>query len=99
MVLAPASARTYRCDAVPVGESDELRDSLRGSPVFQDIDLPVFEPQAAPATPDELFVTWFQCAVDSGVCEPHAVTLSTVDGAGRVRFCQRTSVRDCQPDS
>jgi pyridoxamine 5'-phosphate oxidase len=66
-----------------VGERDELRDVLRGLPVFHGIDLPVFEPQAAPTSPDDLFVTWFQDAIDAGVSEPHVATLSTVDADGR----------------
>jgi pyridoxamine 5'-phosphate oxidase len=58
-------------------------DSLRGLPVFQDIDPPAFDPKVAPARPDDLFATWLQQALDAGVREPHAVNLSTVDADGR----------------
>lgn len=44
--------------------------------------FPPFEPDAAPDEPDALFVSWLQDAVDAGVTEPHAMTLSTVDEEG-----------------
>ena len=50
-------------------------DSLAGP-------FPAFDPAAAPEDPRDLFVAWFQGAVDAGVHEPHAMTLSTVDDAG-----------------
>ncbi|MEV4538293.1 pyridoxal 5'-phosphate synthase [Asanoa sp. NPDC049518] len=58
-----------------------IRDLLRGLPVFAR-PLPRFVPADAPANPDELFVTWLAEAIDAGVVEPHAMTLSTVDGDG-----------------
>jgi pyridoxamine 5'-phosphate oxidase len=45
--------------------------------------LPAFDPDTAPATPDPLFERWLKDAIDAGVVEPHAMTLSTVDPAGR----------------
>lgn len=42
---------------------------------------PEFDPALAPADPIELFTEWFLHAVDSGVCEPHAMTVSTVAGS------------------
>ncbi|WP_243770291.1 pyridoxine/pyridoxamine 5'-phosphate oxidase [Amycolatopsis acidicola] len=45
--------------------------------------LPAFDPEAAPAEPDPLFARWLSEAVEAGVVEPHAMTLSTVDPAGR----------------
>jgi pyridoxamine 5'-phosphate oxidase len=50
-------------------------DSLAGP-------FPAFDPAAVPEDPRDLFVAWFQQAVDAGVHEPHAMTLSTVDDAG-----------------
>ena len=59
-----------------------VRDLLRGLPVF-DRPLPAFDTEAVPAEPSDLFLSWLHEAIDAGVCEPHAMTLSTVDGAGR----------------
>lgn len=42
-----------------------------------------FDPETAPAEPDSLFELWLAEAVDAGVVEPHAMTLSTVDPVGR----------------
>lgn len=50
-------------------------DSLAGP-------FPAFDPATAPEDPRDLFEAWFQRAVDAGVHEPHAMTLSTVDDAG-----------------
>lgn len=55
----------------------DVRQFLRGLPVFAD-ELPVFEPGSAPDRPEELFVAWLTDAVEAGVREPHALTLSTV---------------------
>jgi pyridoxamine 5'-phosphate oxidase len=49
--------------------------SLTGTPAPFDLD-------ALPATPDQLFAQWLAHAVDAGVAEPLAVTLSTVDSDG-----------------
>lgn len=45
--------------------------------------LPEFDPDTAPADPDPLFERWLAEAIDAGVVEPHAMTLSTVDPLGR----------------
>lgn len=44
---------------------------------------PPFLVEQAPADPLELFTEWLCHAIDSGVPEPHAMTLSTVDQRGR----------------
>ncbi|MEU4162115.1 pyridoxal 5'-phosphate synthase [Actinoplanes sp. NPDC026670] len=59
----------------------DLRRYLRGIPVFAG-DLPAFDPTAAPDEPETLFVAWLRAAVDAGVREPHAMTLSTVGADG-----------------
>lgn len=43
---------------------------------------PAFDPTAAPENPGALFAAWFDEAVRGEVVEPHAMTLSTVDGLG-----------------
>ncbi|MEB3020945.1 pyridoxine/pyridoxamine 5'-phosphate oxidase [[Mycobacterium] crassicus] len=42
---------------------------------------PEFDPAQAPEDPLELFIGWLLHAIDSGVTEPHAMTVSTVSGA------------------
>jgi pyridoxamine 5'-phosphate oxidase len=59
-----------------------VRDLLRGLPVF-DRPLPAFDTEAVPGEPSALFLSWLHEAIDAGVCEPHAMTLSTVDVDGR----------------
>ncbi|GAA4608238.1 pyridoxamine 5'-phosphate oxidase [Actinoplanes octamycinicus] len=59
----------------------DLRQYLRSLPVFAG-PLPDFDPGAAPDEPEPLFVAWLTAAVDAGVREPHAMTLSTVDSDG-----------------
>lgn len=59
-----------------------LRSVLRGLPVLKG-QAPEFDPAAAPPSPQELFAQWFLFAVESGVTEPHAMTLSTVSSQGR----------------
>ncbi|MDE1995804.1 MAG: pyridoxal 5'-phosphate synthase [Rhizobiaceae bacterium] len=56
---------------------DELRSlaSLAGP-------FPPFDPDAAAGEPRELFATWLRDAIDAGIREPHAMTLSTVDETG-----------------
>jgi pyridoxamine 5'-phosphate oxidase len=58
-----------------------MRDYLRSLPVFAGAPAS-FDPQSAPEGPVELFAQWLRYAVDEGVPEPHAMTLSTCDGAG-----------------
>lgn len=57
------------------------QDLLRGLPVFPD-ELKRFDPEAAPASPIDLFTLWLSAAIDDGVPAPHAVTVSTVDDSG-----------------
>jgi pyridoxamine 5'-phosphate oxidase len=59
-----------------------VRDLLRGLPVF-DRPLPTFDTESVPDEPSALFLSWLLAAIDAGVSEPHAMTLSTVDEEGR----------------
>lgn len=61
-----------------------LRERLRALPTFARPGLPVFDPDAAPPTPHELFVTWIDEAIEAGLLAPQAATLSTADAAGHV---------------
>lgn len=45
--------------------------------------LTSFDPATAPATPLDLFTTWFAEAVAAGQTEPHAMSLATADAEGR----------------
>ena len=62
------------------------RGILRQLPSIPDPAWPL-SAEAAPGTPQALFWQWLQFAVESGVPEPHAMTLSTVgaDGAPDAR--------------
>ncbi|GHC84559.1 pyridoxamine 5'-phosphate oxidase [Nocardiopsis terrae] len=62
-------------------KDDGIRDMLRGLPVFAG-PLAEFDPKAAPAEPEELFVDWLGEAIEAGVHEPHAMTVATVDADG-----------------
>lgn len=44
--------------------------------------LPEFDPTTSPTEPAALFVDWLLAAIEAGVPEPHAMTLSTVDANG-----------------
>ncbi|MFD7919967.1 pyridoxal 5'-phosphate synthase [Streptomyces sp. NPDC059740] len=59
----------------------DVRAWLRGLDVFAG-PLASFDPAAAPAEPVELFLTWLREAVDAGLPDPHAMTVSTVDEHG-----------------
>jgi pyridoxamine 5'-phosphate oxidase len=59
----------------------DLRAALRSLPVLTG-DAPTFDPRQSPDDPMSMFVEWFDTAVNAGVPEPHAMTLSTVDAAG-----------------
>lgn len=63
-------------------ESNPIRDLLRGLPSLAG-PLPTFDHGLAPADPAVLFEEWLGHAIDAGVPEPHAMTLSTVDSRGR----------------
>ncbi|GAA2747060.1 pyridoxal 5'-phosphate synthase [Kitasatospora cinereorecta] len=60
----------------------ELRQLLREIEVFAG-ELPDFDPVLTPDDPVELFTQWLHHALRSGVREPHATTLATVDAEGR----------------
>lgn len=47
-----------------------------------DVELPTFDPAAAPAEPLPLFTAWFAEAVAAGQAEPHTMSLATVDEDG-----------------
>lgn len=75
--------RTRRAAESTYGRAvTDAREFLRSLPVF-DGALPAFDAAAAPGSPVELYLEWLRHAVASGVPEPHAVTVSTVDGGGR----------------
>jgi hypothetical protein len=54
-----------------------MREYLRSLPVFAG-ELPTFDPEAVADRPEDQFVAWLRAAVEAGVREPHAMTLSTV---------------------
>ncbi|MFG2561207.1 pyridoxal 5'-phosphate synthase [Streptomyces sp. NPDC048496] len=58
-----------------------FRDLLHAQRVW-DVDLPAFDPAAAPRTPLPLFHAWFAEAVAAGQTEPHTMTLATADAEG-----------------
>ncbi|MFF5076134.1 pyridoxal 5'-phosphate synthase [Actinoplanes sp. NPDC000266] len=60
-----------------------MRDYLRALPVFAG-ELPTFDPSSAPCSPSELFTEWLRAAVEAGVREPHAMTLSTAGANARI---------------
>jgi pyridoxamine 5'-phosphate oxidase len=64
------------------GTGGSLREALRAIEVFAGDDLPSFDPGDTPAAPEDLFASWLREAIDAGVREPHAMTLSTVDAEG-----------------
>ncbi|QFU87917.1 pyridoxal 5'-phosphate synthase [Amycolatopsis sp. YIM 10] len=59
-----------------------MRELLRELPSLAG-PLPGFDPAGAPDDPFALFTDWLRAAIEAGVREPHAMTLSTVDGEGR----------------
>jgi pyridoxamine 5'-phosphate oxidase len=58
-----------------------VRDFLRSLPVFSGV-IRDFDTDDLPDEPIELFRQWLGEAVDDGVPEPHAMTLSTSDATG-----------------
>lgn len=60
---------------------EQLTSALRSIRVFGG-KLPPFDPDLVPEHPTVLFVEWLLEAIDAGAAEPHAMVLSTVDGAG-----------------
>ncbi|QLL05973.1 pyridoxine/pyridoxamine 5'-phosphate oxidase [Mycobacterium vicinigordonae] len=71
-------------DGPPWSAADGGRSYLRGLPVLTGTG-PGFDPAEAAASPVSQFATWLQHAVQAGVPEPHAMTLSTVDSRGMPR--------------
>ncbi len=59
----------------------DLRDKLRTLKSLAG-PFPAFDPAVAPDDPRDLFSDWLTAAIDAGIHEPHAMTLSTVDGDG-----------------
>ncbi|MEU2586184.1 pyridoxal 5'-phosphate synthase [Streptomyces avermitilis] len=59
----------------------DLHELLRSLRVW-DVELPTFDPAAAPAEPLPLFTAWFAEAVAAGQAEPHTMSLATVDEDG-----------------
>jgi pyridoxamine 5'-phosphate oxidase len=62
-------------------QTTDLRARLRAVPTLTGT-APSFDPAAAPEDPSALFVDWLLTAIDQGVPEPTAMTLSTTDAAG-----------------
>lgn len=58
-----------------------MRDLLRSLPVFAGV-IGDFDTECLPDDPAELFGQWLREAVEAGVPEPHAMTLSTSDTTG-----------------
>src|ERR1700712_4490633 len=65
-------------------DDDGGRAYLRALPVLSGTGRG-FEVDEAPAEPISLFVAWLRTAVEAGVPEPHAMTISTVDAHGMPR--------------
>lgn len=68
----------------PWCDDDGGRSYLRALPVLSGTSSG-FEIEKAPADPVSLFVAWLKEAVEAGVPEPHAMTISTVDAQGMPR--------------
>lgn len=88
------SACPCRWAAAPPGPSDlgrtyregmtaeDFRVALAAARSLEGVPPP-FDVAATPSDPMDLFRSWFLDAVRAGVPEPHTMTLSTVDAAGR----------------
>ena len=61
--------------------TEELRARLRALPSFP-AELPAFDPDAAPDSPEPLFLGWLGDAVNAGVLAAHAAVLATTDKGG-----------------
>jgi pyridoxamine 5'-phosphate oxidase len=59
-----------------------LRDRLRALPSIVGSPPSSLE-HPAPSRPDTFFMEWLTDAIDAEISEPHAITLCTVDSAGR----------------
>ncbi|MDO3444881.1 pyridoxal 5'-phosphate synthase [Agrobacterium sp. V1] len=58
-----------------------MKDRLRQIPSLK-APLPECDPLALPDTPQDAFALWLDDALNAGIREPHAMTLSTVDENG-----------------
>lgn len=58
-----------------------LKDKLRALKSLAG-PFPAFDPASALEDPRDLFAAWLEAAIDAGIREPHAMTLSTVDAEG-----------------
>jgi pyridoxamine 5'-phosphate oxidase len=67
---------------VSTDEPGRLRSLLRSLPALAG-PFPDLDPTDLPDRPEALFVRWLHEAVEAGVREPHAMTVSTADAAGR----------------
>jgi pyridoxamine 5'-phosphate oxidase len=65
-------------------DDDGGRSYLRALPVLSGTGFG-FEIDHAPVDPIPLFVVWLRQAVDAGIPEPHAMTISTIDAQGMPR--------------
>ncbi|WP_250448093.1 pyridoxal 5'-phosphate synthase [Actinotalea sp. C106] len=63
-------------------DRDSLRSRLRRIPALAG-PLPELAPADAPAEPVELFLRWFEEALERGVPEPHTLTVATVGPDGQ----------------
>jgi pyridoxamine 5'-phosphate oxidase len=76
--------RQVSADHVSDEEDRELRARLGALRVF-DGELPTFDTEHAGDDPVRLFRDWLYEAIEAGLPDPHAMTLSTVDGNGHPR--------------
>ena len=60
----------------------DIRELLRGIKSLSGPYQP-FDTKRAPLAPEVLFIDWLQIAIQAGIREPHAMTLSTVDVDGK----------------
>jgi len=65
----------------PDAAMGDMRSHLRALPALAGT-APTFDRESLPSDPVTLFLQWFVHAEHSGVAEPHAMTLSTVDEHG-----------------
>ncbi|RPK75447.1 Pyridoxine/pyridoxamine 5'-phosphate oxidase [Streptomyces sp. ADI95-17] len=71
-----------RCNGGMTDAHQSFLDLLHAQRVW-DVELPGFDPAAAPPAPLPLFHSWFAEAVAAGQVEPHTMSLATVDDEGR----------------
>ncbi|MEV7774434.1 pyridoxal 5'-phosphate synthase [Kitasatospora sp. NPDC086791] len=77
--VRPEPSAEPLCDRRP--EPRSVPELLLGRPPMAR-PLPFFDHEAASAEPGPLFVDWLATALDAGVLDPQAFTLSTVDADG-----------------